>query len=69
MNPVDLVLTVCLAANPDACRTEHIYIEQSGSIVQCMLRAPGYIAQWTEDHPEFEVVRWKCIGPNRETAI
>lgn len=69
MSLIDLVLTVCLVANADACRTEHIYFEHTGSMTQCMLRAPIYIAQWTEDHPEFRVVRWRCSVPEQDTDI
>ena len=69
MNLVDLVLTVCLAANANSCRTEHLYFEHNGSLMQCMFRAPTYIAQWTEDHPAFKVVRWKCTFPDTSRDI
>ena len=40
MELVDLVLTVCLTANPDKCRDEHLYFESRGSLFQCMFLAP-----------------------------
>jgi hypothetical protein len=48
MNLVDLILTVCLAANPGQCRIEHLHFESHGSLMQCMLRAPTEIAKWSE---------------------
>lgn len=69
MNMVDLVLTVCLTANPSQCRVEHLYFESHGSLFQCMLLAPPEIAKWTEQHPKHKVVRWKCNFPDHGRAI
>ncbi|HEU4987415.1 MAG TPA: hypothetical protein VFT89_10155 [Rhizobiaceae bacterium] len=69
MNLVDLVLTVCLATSGNDCHTEHLYFEHNGSLMQCMLRAPAHIARWSEDHPGFKVVRWKCTYPDRGRQI
>ncbi|NRP69538.1 hypothetical protein ILFOPFJJ_00410 [Ensifer psoraleae] len=64
MNLVDLVLTVCMLANPTDCRTEHLYFESRGSLVQCMMLAPSEIAKWSESHPRLKIVRWKCVFPD-----
>lgn len=69
MNMVDLILTVCLTAQPTNCRTEHLYFESRGSLNQCMFLAPPEIAKWTEEHPAFRVVRWSCAFPGRERSI
>ncbi|WP_378943158.1 hypothetical protein [Mesorhizobium sp. ANAO-SY3R2] len=65
MNLIDLILTVCLAANPAECRTEHLYFENRGSLVQCMTLAPPEIARWSVEHPALKVVRWKCAFPDK----
>lgn len=69
MNMVDLVLTVCLIANPGNCRDEHLYFESRGSLVQCMVLAPSEIAKWSQEHPKLRVKRWKCAFPNKDRAI
>jgi hypothetical protein len=69
MELIDLVLTVCLLANPTECRTEHLHFESRGSPTQCMFLAPPEIAKWTEEHPAFKVVRWKCEFPKRERDL
>jgi hypothetical protein len=69
MNMIDLILTVCLTAHPTNCRTEHLYFESHGSLVQCMLLAPPEIAKWTAEHPAFKVVRWRCAFPDSERSI
>ena len=69
MNLVDLVLTVCLAANPNSCRDEHLYFESHGSLFQCMILAPAEIARWKEGHPALTIVRWTCVFPDKGQKI
>jgi hypothetical protein len=69
MELIDLVLTVCLTADPGKCRIEHLYFESRGSLFQCMLLAPPEIAKWSEEHPALKVVRWKCEFPKREQDL
>lgn len=64
MNMVDLVLTVCLIANPGNCRDEHLYFESRGSLTQCLILAPAEIAKWMDEHPGRKVVRWRCAFPD-----
>ena len=69
MDMVDLILTVCLAISPDKCRDEHLYFESHGSLMQCMFLAPSEVVKWSEQHPAFRVVRWKCAFPGKEEEI
>jgi hypothetical protein len=69
MEMVDLILTVCLTANPTNCREEHLYFESRGSLLQCMLLAPTEIAKWSSEHPALKVVRWRCAFPGKEQSI
>jgi len=69
MNMVDLILTVCLSANPTHCRDEHLYFESGGTLNQCMFLAQPEIAKWVEQHPTLKVVRWRCAYPDREKSI
>jgi len=69
MEMVDLILTVCLTANPADCREEHLHFESRGSVLQCMLLAPAEIAKWSSEHPTLKVVRWRCAFPDKERSI
>jgi hypothetical protein len=69
MDMVDLILTVCLSANPSSCRDEHLYFESHGSLMQCMFLAPSEIAKWSQEHPAVKVMRWRCAFPSKERAI
>jgi hypothetical protein len=65
MDVVDLVLTVCLAANAADCREEHLYFESRGDLRQCMFLAQPEIAKWSGQHPHLKVVRWECKYPDK----
>jgi hypothetical protein len=69
MNVVDLILTVCLVANPGACRDEHLYFESNGQLTNCMFLAPSEIAKWSQQHPKLKIKRWRCAYPGQEQDI
>jgi hypothetical protein len=33
-----------------------------------VLSAPPYIAQWINEHPRWQVTRWRCDYPNRKSS-
>ena len=30
------------------------------SALRCMMHAPPHVAKWSEEHPAWRVVRWRC---------
>jgi hypothetical protein len=69
MELIDLVLTVCLLADLNECRIEHLHFECRGLVAQCMFLAPPEIARWSSDHPALKIVRWKCKYPKCEQDL
>lgn len=58
---MDLILLVCLTASPAECREERVAI--SYELIDpraCMVGAAPVIADWSGDHPEYRITRWKC---------
>jgi hypothetical protein len=64
MNPIDLIVTVCAVLSPTTCEETHLVFSYSGSLQQCVMAAPPYIAQWVGDHPKWNAVRWRCEYPH-----
>ena len=60
---IELMLLVCLMAQPDRC--EEIYLREEGpvSMMQCLFNGPKQAARWAEDHPGYVVKRWRCGQP------
>ncbi len=69
MGFIELVITVCAVAQSNACTDQHLQIAQSGTLQQCAMAAPPYIAQWIGEHPKWRAVRWHCEYPGRSKAI
>jgi hypothetical protein len=69
MGLVELVIIVCAVASPTQCEEQHLQYASAGSLTQCAMAAPPYIAQWIGDHPKWTCVRWHCEYPgSRKSA-
>jgi hypothetical protein len=67
MQFVELILTVCSLAQPAACDERRLMLEsQTGSTRNCMMQSMPYIAQWSGEHPNVQVTRWRCVTPGAE---
>ena len=64
MNPIDLIVTVCAVLSPTTCEETHLVFSYNGSLRQCVMAAPPYIAQWVGEHPKWTAVKWRCEYPH-----
>ena len=64
MNPIDLIVTVCAVLSPATCEETHLVFNWNGSLRQCVMAAPPYIAQWVGEHPKWNAVKWRCEYPH-----
>ncbi|HSU99688.1 MAG TPA: hypothetical protein VLI91_06250 [Roseiarcus sp.] len=62
---IELILTVCALSAPARCDEQRLQFASQESLMQCMMHAPPYIAQWTADHPATRVVKWRCAYPEQ----
>jgi len=63
MDLMQLVITVC-ALSPHTCQETRLTFSYRGSLQQCAMAAPPYIAQWIGEHPSWSAVRWRCEYPH-----
>jgi hypothetical protein len=61
-----LIMTVCSLASPNQCNEARLEFTDNASLMQCMMQAPPYLAQWAGDHPNDRITRWRCAYPERE---
>ena len=57
---IAIIISACLLSDPGVCRDETIPLDPGISAVNCMNKAPPHVARWSEEHPEWRVVRWRC---------
>jgi hypothetical protein len=69
MNPIDLIITVCAVLSPTTCEETHLTFSYSGSLRQCAMAAPPYIAQWVGEHPKWTAVKWRCEYPHTNDKV
>jgi hypothetical protein len=63
---MELILTVCALSAPAQCDEQRLEFVAQESVMQCMMQAPPYIAQWSNEHPGKRVTQWRCAYPGDE---
>jgi hypothetical protein len=66
MGLVELLFTVCSIIHPADCRDEHLQFIDQGSLAQCMNQAQPYLAQWSNEHANLRIVKWRCTYPDAD---
>ena len=69
MDMIELIVTVCALAAPADCHDTHLQFAGGGSLKQCAMNAPPYIAQWIGEHPKWNAVRWRCEYPHAKDKV
>jgi len=57
---IAIILSACLANDPNVCRDYKIPIDADIDAMTCMVQAPPHFAKWAEQHPGWSVKRWHC---------
>lgn len=56
---ISLILVACLSAAPASCIEARPYAPGL-SLMGCQVLAQQIAADWIEQHPGYEIRRWKC---------
>ena len=59
---MELVLTVCLLADPSKCEERSIGLYPDMTAMACVMQGQPQIATWAETHPGLSIERWTCRG-------
>lgn len=60
MPGIELVVTVCLLAQPSVCEERHFPFFNESSLFTCMVRAQPYLADWALSNRRWTVKTWTC---------
>lgn len=66
---IQLVLVLCLSASPTSCVEDRPMPEQAFTMSSCLSSSAAQQAavEWMQEHPGYELRRWKCeIGKREE---
>ncbi len=63
---IEIVLSVCMLADPARCKDVHLSYMAEGQGVtphQCMMYGQSEIAKWAEGNPNWKLHKWSCGRP------
>jgi hypothetical protein len=55
---IAIILSTCFVNDPTVCQDHQIPLSLEISAIQCKKHAQPYVAQWSDEHPRWRVVRW-----------
>jgi hypothetical protein len=55
-----IILSACLTNDPSVCKDYRISVDSNLDTTQCVIYAPPHFAQWAEEHPGWQIKRWRC---------
>jgi hypothetical protein len=57
---LSIILSGCLIAHPGQCRDFKIPVDFQMPAKYCTMAAQPVVAQWSAEHPQWEIKSWKC---------
>jgi hypothetical protein len=61
-----IILSACMANDPNVCKDYKIPLSSDVDINRCAIDAPPHFAQWAEQHPGWQIKRWRCTAGSEE---
>lgn len=55
-----IVISACLLSDPNVCKEYKLPLDGDMDTTQCAMFAPPFLANWSNDHPQWQVKRWVC---------
>ena len=56
---IEIMFVVCLSAEPTTCDSKAMQFSDM-SMMSCAMCAQPLLAQWVNEHPDWEIQRWTC---------
>ncbi|HMN38582.1 MAG TPA: hypothetical protein PKD49_12860 [Hyphomicrobium sp.] len=61
-----IILSACLANEPSVCREYKIQLQEQMDTLSCAMYAPPYLVPWSEEHPGWQIKRWRCAPASED---
>lgn len=64
-----IFITACMISDPNVCKEYKINLsDEVTDTTHCAMSAAPHLAPWTEEHPGWQIKRWRC-GAGSEDKI
>lgn len=61
-----IILSACMMNEPNVCKDYKIPLSTDVDLGRCAMDAPPYFAQWADEHPGWQIKRWRCTSADEE---
>ena len=61
---IAILLSACMANDPNVCKDYKIPLSSDVDPSTCAMDAPPHFAQWSEEHPGWQIKKWRCTTGN-----
>ncbi len=64
----ELLLAVCINANPAQCMERRLPLGEEMNMMRCMREGLVHAQKWADAHPDLELKQWRCVKPQEAAA-
>lgn len=57
-----IILSACMANDPGFCKDYKIQLNSDADPASCAMHAPPHFAQWAQEHPGWQIKKWRCTA-------
>ncbi len=57
-----IVISACRLAPPDVCKDYRVPLAVDVDAKRCLFEAQPHLPRWAEQHPNWEIKRWRCAA-------
>jgi hypothetical protein len=61
-----IIISACMANDPNVCKDYKIPISDDVDPMNCAMQAPPHFAQWADEHPGWQIKKWRCSSSSEE---
>jgi hypothetical protein len=61
---ISIVISACLMSDPKVCKDYKIQLGEDAQLDKCAEHAPPYFVPWSEEHPGWQIKKWRCTAGN-----
>jgi hypothetical protein len=61
-----IVISACMANDPAVCKDYKIPLNIDSDPMHCAMDAPPHFARWADEHPGWQIKRWRCTAASEE---
>lgn len=63
---ITLIILACLIEDPNKCKTFKVNYEENVTMKQCQTHSMYDLVKCIQDHPNYKIVRFKCVDSTQE---